>query len=482
MAPVEVEHHPSLYRSHKALGPAQHTRHRKSERTKLSVAFGSFAALGLALAISSGLEYLTLSYKVWASERGVSYPESLFENSTLTGLGTSRTGLYLRYWLTDTSVYLDALEILAEKTRRLWWGQQLDLATISWTALLAIEGRRRRIPHLWAYALLPHLVNLSFAQNLFYVALLQTPLPISVSEETSPQLPIHPLASLNGRNPPSPPPSSSLNSSPWLPSFSPTSSPSWGTIHPDPRDAYPSITKLFRTISVITTLFHAKTTLSALLYNLPGSYQHRHSVKIPFDVERRSKWERTATAIEKVLGAMTDHPVVSAAGKDVLLSAVTLGIWVAVRLTDVGNMLRVVLPFPKLFQQHASSEKTHAKAEDTSAATTHEESPRPAAGMALRRRGRPNKTSISSIASSDVPTEDVQPTPRRRGRPRKAKPEPELEQDLPEEDRFDDKTYEPTPKVAEEAEMEMGDNLPDEAFDWEPASLAWGLTALAGGQ
>jgi hypothetical protein len=79
-------------------------------------------------------------------------------------------------------VYLDGLEIVAEKTRRLWWGQQLDLATIAWTALLAIEGRRRRIPHLWAYGLLPHLVSLSFAQNLFFVALLQTPVPIPTRE------------------------------------------------------------------------------------------------------------------------------------------------------------------------------------------------------------------------------------------------------------------------------------------------------------
>jgi hypothetical protein len=90
--------------------------------------------------------------------------------------------LHLRHWLSDTPVYLDALEIVAEKSRRFWWGQQLDLATASWTALLAIEGRRRRIPHLWAYSLLPHLVSLSFAQNLFYVALLQAPSPIPTQE------------------------------------------------------------------------------------------------------------------------------------------------------------------------------------------------------------------------------------------------------------------------------------------------------------
>jgi hypothetical protein len=98
--------------------------------------------------------------------------------------------LHLRHWLSDTPIFLDALEIVAEKTRRLWWGQQLDLATISWTALLAVEGRRRRIPHLWAYALLPHLLNLSFAQNLFYVALLQTPSPIP-SQETRYVIVIH---------------------------------------------------------------------------------------------------------------------------------------------------------------------------------------------------------------------------------------------------------------------------------------------------
>lgn len=73
---------------------------------------------------------------------------------------------------------MDALEIVAEKARRFWWGQQIDLATIPWTLLLTIEGRRRRMPYLWAYLLLAHLVNLSFAQNLFYVALLLTPFPL----------------------------------------------------------------------------------------------------------------------------------------------------------------------------------------------------------------------------------------------------------------------------------------------------------------
>lgn len=49
---------------------------------------------------------------------------------------------------------------------------------MAWSMLLAIEGRRRKIPHLWAYMALAQLVNLSFAQNLFYVALLLAPAPV----------------------------------------------------------------------------------------------------------------------------------------------------------------------------------------------------------------------------------------------------------------------------------------------------------------
>lgn len=68
---------------------------------------------------------------------------------------------------------------MAEKARRFWWGNQRALAAVPWSMLLSIEGRRRNIPFLWAYQLLAQLVNLSFAQNLFYLALLLTPSPLN---------------------------------------------------------------------------------------------------------------------------------------------------------------------------------------------------------------------------------------------------------------------------------------------------------------
>ena len=99
--------------------------------------------------------------------------------------GGNATPTYLLQWLSDTPVHLDAIEILAEKARRFWWGQQFDLGLISWTMLLAIEGRRRNIPLLWSYQLLGQLVSLSFAQNLFFVALLLTPAPLPLHDHGS---------------------------------------------------------------------------------------------------------------------------------------------------------------------------------------------------------------------------------------------------------------------------------------------------------
>jgi hypothetical protein len=270
-----------------------------------------------------------------------------------------------------------------------------------------------------------------------------------------------------------------------LPAIAPAS---WGTVHGNPRDAYPDITKLFNRISAASALLHAKTTISALLYNLPGSYKHRHSIKIPFDTEKRSKWERTATAVEKVLGSMTDHPAVAAAGKDALLCAVSLGLWAAVRSTDVHNMLRSIYsPSARSGPEVVSS--TKEKIEPVSAHEEEEPSHQavPPLSMTLRRRGRPKKGSVSSIGSFNGHAEDTastaHQTPRRRGRPRKVKqeaePEPEPEHDgLEPEEAPDDKTYEPTPAV--EAYVALADVLPEDDFDWEPAALAWGLTAVGG--
>lgn len=86
--------------------------------------------------------------------------------------------LHLARWLNDTPFYRDSLEIVAEKNRHFWWGQQVNLGLVSWSVYLAVEGRRRNISNLWTFLGLAQLVNLSYAQNLFFVAVLLTPVPL----------------------------------------------------------------------------------------------------------------------------------------------------------------------------------------------------------------------------------------------------------------------------------------------------------------
>ena len=64
-----------LYRSYKNLPPSQDVRGRLDRRKKLVPVFAGLALLGLLTASYSSLTYATLSYRVWADERGIRVPD-----------------------------------------------------------------------------------------------------------------------------------------------------------------------------------------------------------------------------------------------------------------------------------------------------------------------------------------------------------------------------------------------------------------------
>jgi hypothetical protein len=172
----------SLYRSRYELRPAQDTRQRSASRSRNLPIFAGLAVLSLASAAYGALQYAALSYRVWASERDVPVPARYY------GTAASHDDpaeFHIARWLDDTPLYLDAAEILAEKARRFWWAQQIDLSLVSWTMLLSIEGRRRNIPLLWCYQVLAQLVSLPYAQNLFFLALIFNPSPLPQDESGS---------------------------------------------------------------------------------------------------------------------------------------------------------------------------------------------------------------------------------------------------------------------------------------------------------
>lgn len=254
---------------------------------------------------------------------------------------------------------------------------------------------------------------------------------------------------------------------------------SWGTIHRHPHDAYGSYTSLFRKIAFFSAGLYIKATLTGLWYNLPNAHKHRHSIHIPFDTEKRSNWERTTSAGGKILGSMSDHPIVALVGWDVIISAVSLGIWAAVRAMKAEDIMVSSVPYYKTANTTSPAAETvdqddNAESEDPelTGANAIPSQPRTL-------RNRLTRASIPDVTSSKE-ADDESLVPRKRGRPRKVKagsePEPEPESELEPELAGDD-TYVPPPEV--EAEIVEGDNLEAED-EWESAALAWGIAALGG--
>lgn len=389
-------------------------------------------------------------------------------------------------WLADTPIYQDGLEIVVEKARRFWWAQQMDLALVSWSTLVAVEGSRRGIPNLFAFQALAHLVNLSFAQNLFFVALLLTPSPLPTRpqqsrlgrwfEQVFPSKPrnwsvrpgvllifalgsytaIFALPYASGT-----PFFSRVIGATRLLTFAPlvlhiVAPNSWGTVHSHQTKVDPALTDLFRFMSVMAVLLHGAATFSGLRYNIPHAHYHRHSKLLPWDIEERSRWERTTSAVGKLLGATQDHPVVAAVGYDVLLSGLSVGLWAAVRSLSADDILDAAVP---LFKKRGEDATASSSRVNTVDATPARQS---------RRKGRPRKAVDGDEDENAPPT-----TGRRRGRPRKIKQQQESEDEDP-----GDKTYKPTPE--ESGSAERGDALPGREADLEAAGLAWGLISVGG--
>lgn len=453
----------SLYQSSRALSPAQNVRLRLDTRKKLVPMFSSLAALALVAATWSAWKYTSLSFQVWADQRGPvdNVQQPLATNSSSSAPRATDLVLERVRWLSDTPLYQDAFEIVAEKARRFWWGRQIDLALVPWSTFLALEGTRRRISHLLAFLSLAHLVSLSYAQNLFFVALLLTPAPLPGDGPHPP--PSRWTRAVNAVFPPKPPgwalgPGfyllsvlASYGTAFLVPSvaetpalgrvvatsraltFAPlvlqTVAPaSWGAVHTHHHEASAAFTDLFRFMCVVSVALHGTATFTGLKYNVPHAHYHRHSKLLPWDIEERSRWERTTTAVGKLLGATSDHPVVAAVGCDVLLSGLSTGLWAAVRSLRAGDILRSVVPLYG----------------DTAAVKTNDQE-------GTNKRQEP-------------------PTPRRRGRPRKVSRQDPVEEP-------GDKTYAPTP--GEEGSAE-GDALPRQPMDWDAAGLVWGLMAIGG--
>jgi hypothetical protein len=121
-----------------------------------------------------------------------------------------------------------------------------------------------------------------------------------------------------------------------LPFFIPKN---WGSIHTHLHDSHSAYLRLFRVISIFSALLYGKSTFVALAFNTPNSHYHRHRILHSFAQEQRHIIERGSTAVGKLLGAIGDHPAVSAVGWDALLSGLSLGLWATIHGLDAQAIL-----------------------------------------------------------------------------------------------------------------------------------------------
>ncbi|EON68882.1 hypothetical protein W97_08140 [Coniosporium apollinis CBS 100218] len=116
--------------------------------------FATLAILSLGTTWYYMLCFFSLSYREWASTHDVTLG------------GDPELGL----WLKDTQLFKEAWGTAVATPARFWWTQQIFFFTAVWSVFLGQEGHRRSIPHLWAFMLLGQVAAVSFASNLFFLA------------------------------------------------------------------------------------------------------------------------------------------------------------------------------------------------------------------------------------------------------------------------------------------------------------------------
>ncbi|KAN0062316.1 hypothetical protein ACQY0O_005198 [Thecaphora frezii] len=81
--------------------------------------------------------------------------------------------LRISQWLSSLSLFEEAWMEVVRDANAWWWSSEICIVTVgSWVLFLRSEAKRLRIPHVWTFMALGQLVAISFAYNLFQLALL----------------------------------------------------------------------------------------------------------------------------------------------------------------------------------------------------------------------------------------------------------------------------------------------------------------------
>ncbi|TKA53650.1 hypothetical protein B0A49_12947 [Cryomyces minteri] len=375
----------TLRRAWRTLPPALNTRQHQAKRRSDVVKLAGLAAVSFVLLACCNVYHHRRSYNEWTAQRLAPSPSKPLPNGLLGRAYLRPTDAAealdweIGRWFRETDVVTGFYKVVTETSKSFWWSQQHFAGVVAWSLFVGIEGHRRNLPKstLLAFVVLAQATGLSVAQNLFFIAILLTPAPLSGKPTRGSKFPSRDdlragsisTQSLRTRH-------SALYILPVLWSFacigslpsvvdkpifnyllatgyivlpillsaSPDLIPKgWGTYHPTTASLTRSHARLFSLVALASLLLHARATLTAITTEAPpAAYTRRSFVWTTHAPATRSYLQRGEMATGHVLGALADHPAVAAVGWDVLLSALSLGVWSVVRGVDVGAMGRCV--------------------------------------------------------------------------------------------------------------------------------------------
>ncbi|KAK5147546.1 hypothetical protein LTR04_000806 [Oleoguttula sp. CCFEE 6159] len=549
----------TLRRAWRTLPPALNTRQHQAKRRSDVVKFAALAAVSFVLLACCNIYHHRRSYNEWTAQRLAPSPPKPLPNGLLGREylhptdGAEALDWEIGRWFRDTDVLTGFYKVVTETSKSFWWSQQHFAGVVAWSLFVGIEGRRRNLPKstLLAFVLLAQATGLSVAQNLFFIAILLTPAALSEKPIRGSKFPSlkdlragsastqalwtrHPalyilpvlwsfacigsLPSVVDK-----PIFSYLLATgyivlPILLSASPDLIPKrWGTTHRTTASLARSHARLFSLVALASLLLHARATFTAITTEAPpAAYTHRSFVWTTHAPATRSYLQRGEMAIGHVVGALADHPAVAAVGWDVLLSALSLGVWSVVRGVDVGAMGRCV--WGALWEGSGGSSSSDSGLEIDGTAGEKEKkgtekgksvpiarrhnsrseprSPPPATASspslpAKRPRGRPRKDAAAqpappaSSSTRNAPASSAASSRRSARLPSApAAPAEVPDSDFdPDSDSDSDPPYVPSPSTAHAAAQlphDAAEHAETAAQGAEEAGVAWGLFVLGG--
>ncbi|KAF2430981.1 hypothetical protein EJ08DRAFT_678789 [Tothia fuscella] len=483
--------------------PAIRTRENNPRHRRGIAVFSLLTLLSLGLTTYHAYSWRYASYQNWAQERIVNVPGKLWDgwyanhavpNETL-GQKFGLNGWQLGRWMNDVDLQSEMDAVSVGTPRGLWWTYQNFAGLVVWSVFVGLEGRHRNIPqHITvAFVALAQLASLSTAQNLFYILLLLTPIPLA-GGATVTGTPHPVVLSL--------PALISFVGLAFLSTLQKTSI--WTTIsalgyfvvphlltclaqpnslHKDKRHdsvhkARKSYEDIFRVLTFASFGLHMVKSFQAIVDEAPP---HRYlSHNYVWNMHRTegtaTRYQQAQTVFSRVIGALNDNPVISQVGWDVVLSVLSLCIWAVWHGVDVHAMLRcsgLSWSLPKVPTIKAPTIKRRAsKADITEAGDTIKEIAEhiSVATPARRGRGRPKKTS-STITRDPLPTTASAAASLGRSTRRS---------ELSFDDTSEDEDYVPNQDIQDEVDEFDFDSEEGLAKESEAAALAWGLFSLGG--